>query len=161
MKRLGIILCVFGIIASGFSHAAEATGATNEIQKVIEQYSKSIDAADTTLAAEIWDTSQSVTFIHPRGHERGWEKVKENFYGKTMGANFTERKLTVRDVTVHVLGDSAWAEFYWEFNAKHKDGNPMTTKGRETQVFRKTQKGWRIVHVHYSGMPRTGQREGF
>jgi len=46
------------------------------------------------------------------------------------------------------------AEFYWDFVAKlRKDGSPITTHGRETQVYRKMQDGWRLVHVHYSGMP--------
>lgn len=61
-----------------------------------------------------------------------------------------------------VFGDSAWAEFYWDFNAKfRKDGSSITTHGRETQVYWKTQDGWRLVHVHYSGMPQTQQRSGF
>jgi ketosteroid isomerase-like protein len=101
-------------------------------------------------------------FIHPRGHECGWEAVRENFFVKTMGEPFSERKLTVRDVAVRVYGDTAWAEFYWDFAATFRsDGKPLATKGRETQVYHKAEGGWRIVHVHYSGMPVTGQREGF
>src|SRR4051812_7742265 len=42
------------------------------------------------------------------------------------------------------------SEFNWEFNAMLANNQPMTTKGRETQVLKKTDKGWRIVHVHYS-----------
>jgi ketosteroid isomerase-like protein len=61
-----------------------------------------------------------------------------------------------------MYGDTAWAEFYWDFVAKfRKDGSPLKTQGRETQVYRKDNQGWRIVHVHYSNMPVTGEREGF
>jgi hypothetical protein len=42
---------------------------------------------------------------------------------------------------------------------KH-DGSPLKTEGRETQVLRKTDGRWELVHVHYSGMPATGKREG-
>jgi ketosteroid isomerase-like protein len=53
-------------------------------------------------------------------------------------------------------------EFYWDFVAKfRKDGSSITTHGRETQVYRRTPEGWRLVHVHYSGMPVTDQRQGF
>jgi ketosteroid isomerase-like protein len=38
-----------------------------------------------------------------------------------------------------------------------KDGSPIATHGRETQVNRKLQGAWRLVHVHYSGMPVTGE----
>jgi ketosteroid isomerase-like protein len=79
-----------------------------------------------------------------------------------MGANFSKRSLKVREVTIHVLGDAAWAEFYWTFDAtRKKDGKEIQTKGRETQVLNKTKQGWRIVHVHYSGMPVTGEGQGF
>jgi ketosteroid isomerase-like protein len=88
--------------------------------------------------------------------------VRENFYVRTMREPFSDRRLTVRDVAVRVSGDSAWAEFYWDFSATFRnDGKPLRTTGRESQVYRWTEDGWRIVHVHYSRMPVTGQREGF
>jgi ketosteroid isomerase-like protein len=69
---------------------------------------------------------------------------------------FSERKLSIHDVAVQLLGDAAVAEFDWDFTAKlRKDGSPVTTRGRETQVYRKMPDGWRLVHVHYSGMPVT------
>jgi ketosteroid isomerase-like protein len=79
-----------------------------------------------------------------------------------MGETFSERKLSVHDLSIHVFGDSAWAEFHWDFAAKfRKDGSPLTTHGRETQLYHKIQGRWRLVHVHYSGMPGTAERQGF
>jgi ketosteroid isomerase-like protein len=142
--------------------AGRADPDTDAIRGLIEKYARSIDGADIALASGIWSRSPDVSFIHPRGHERGWEEVKKNVYQELMGATFSERKLTPRDVVVHVLGDAAWAEFYWDFTAKFKNGGqPLKTKGRETQVFRKTDGRWELVHVHYSGMPVTEGREGF
>lgn len=132
------------------------------IRGIIAKYAKSVDGADTALASEIWSRSPDVSFIHPRGHERGWEEVKKNVYETLMGATFSERKLTPHDIVVHVLGDAAWAEFYWDFTARFKSGGqPLKTKGRETQVYRKADGRWELVHVHYSGMPVTEQRKGF
>ncbi len=106
--------------------------------------------------------SPGVSFIHPVGHEHGFEQIKQNVYIHLMGDTFSERKLSVHDVSVHIYGDAAWAEFYWDFAAKfRKDGSPITTHGRETQLYRKELDGWRLVHVHYSGMPVTGERQGF
>ena len=79
-----------------------------------------------------------------------------------MGDTFSERNLSVHDLSVHVFGDSAVAEFYWDFAAKfRKDGSPVTTHGRETQVYQRLQGEWRLVHVHYSGMPVSGGQQGF
>jgi uncharacterized protein (TIGR02246 family) len=132
------------------------------IKGLIAKYAKSIDDADTALAAKVWSDGPDVSFIHPRGHERGWEQVRDNFYEKTMGKTFSERKLTVKDVEVQVYGDAAVAVFYWDFVAKMRiDGPRLKTRGRETQVYRKGERGWALVHVHYSGMPVTGKGEGF
>jgi len=132
------------------------------IKGIINKYEQSIDHADTNLAAEIWSHSAEVSFIHPRGHERGWEEVKRNFYEETMRARFSERKLRIRDVRIHVYKDTAWVEFYWNSVATFQsDGATHTSTGRESQVYRKDEHRWVLVHVHYSGRPVTGEREGF
>jgi Xaa-Pro aminopeptidase len=146
----------------GHARGTETLPDSGAIQSLIEKYAKSIDEADTTLAAQVWLDSPDVSFIHPLGHEHGFEQIKQNVYMRLMGETFSERKLNVHDVSVHVYGDAALAEFYWDFAAKfRKDGSPLTTHGRETQLYRKEQGAWRLVHVHYSGMPPTAQRQGF
>jgi ketosteroid isomerase-like protein len=145
-----------GAIVAYFAplNAQDQSSASDEIRHKIERYAESIDQADTNLATTIWLNSPDVSFIHPLGHAHGFDQVKQDVYGHLMGETFSERKLMPHDISIHVYGDSAWAEFYWDFNAKfRKDGSPITTHGRETQVYWKTQDGWRLVHVHYSGMP--------
>jgi ketosteroid isomerase-like protein len=114
-----------------------------------------VDAADIKLAAQIWDNSPDVSFIHPLGHAHGWDEVK-GFFTDIMGEMFSKRKLTPRDIKVHVYGDSAWSEFYWHFTAtQKKDGAEVQSDGRETQIYRKAGDRWALVHVHYSEMPRS------
>ena len=142
--------------------SGDAATDTPAIQHNIALYAKSIDAADTNLASQIWWDSPEVSFIHPLGHEHGFAQIKQNVYTRLMGETFSERKLTPHDISIHVFGDAAWAEFYWDFNAKfRKDGQPLTTHGRETQIYRKFPSGWRLVHVHYSAMPTTQPGQGF
>lgn len=156
------------LATTGVGAAAEAPGATamraddTAIRALIGTYARSIDAADTELAATIWSSSPEVSFTHPQGHERGWPAIKARIYEQTMGETFSARKLSVKEVVIHSYGDTAWAEFEWDFTAKlRKDGSPLETHGRETQIYRKTEGSWRIVHVHYSGVPVTGERQGF
>jgi ketosteroid isomerase-like protein len=140
----------------------EAAADVEAIGGIIAKYAKSIDDADTALASQIWWDSPEVSFIHPLGHEHGFGQIKENVYERLMGETFSERKLTPRDITIHVFGEAAWAEFYWDFTAKfRKDGQSITTDGRETQIYRKMQGSWRILHVHYSGMPSRQPGQGF
>jgi ketosteroid isomerase-like protein len=136
--------------------------ANDEIKMIIEEYANSINHADPNLASRIWLNSSEVSFVHPLGHEHGFEKIKQNIYQHLMGDTFSERKLNIHDISIHIHGDAAWNEFYWDFSAKFKkDNSPITTHGRETQVYWKTPDGWRLVHVHYSGMPITEERKGF
>jgi len=132
------------------------------IQSLVAKYTHSIDTCDTTLAAEVWLDDPTASFIHPLGHEHGFAQIKQNIYEKLFGQIFSERKLTAHDLTVDVSGDAAVAEFYWDFAAKfRKDGSQITTHGRETQIYFKRNGDWRLVHVHYSGMPAAIQRQGF
>lgn len=141
---------------------SDGADASEQIKGLITKYARSVDEADTTLASQVWWDSPEASFIHPLGHEHGFEQIKEDVYKRLMGGMFSERKLSPHDVTVQVLGDAAVAEFYWDFNAKmRKDGSAVTTHGRETQVYRKMPDGWRLVHVHYSGMPVNSERQGF
>jgi ketosteroid isomerase-like protein len=127
----------------------------DQIRQLIANYAAAVDAADIELAAQVWDNSADVSFIHPLGEAHGWEEVKR-FYIDIMGGMFSKRKLTPRDIKVHVYADSAWAEFYWRFIATQKsDGAEVQTSGRETQIYRKAGNRWVLVHVHYSAMPRS------
>ncbi len=144
-------------IMAGSAAASES----DQIKSLIAKYAHSIDTCDTSLAAEVWLDSPSASFIHPLGHEHGFTQIKQDIYEKLFGQMFSERKLTARDITVDVSGDSAVAEFYWDFAGKfRKDGSQITTHGRETQVYFKRDGSWRLAHVHYSGMPATVVREG-
>jgi uncharacterized protein (TIGR02246 family) len=142
MRHLALVCC-FALAVSS------ASAQDDQIKSLLEKYVKSVNAADTKLGAEVWDTSASL--IHPMGHEKGWEQIKTNFYENVMGKMFTKRELTAKDIAIHTLGDAAWLEFNWDFTATlSANSQPMTSKGRETQVLKKTDRGWRVLHVHYS-----------
>lgn len=134
------------------------------INDVVEGYAESIngDNPNLDLARQVWSTSESASFIHPRGHEQGWDAIERNFYVRTMGELLKSRKLVPFNLNVQEYADVAVVEFYWRFDANFRqDGTPLHTEGRETQVLRRIDGDWRIQHVHYSSMPVTEVREGF
>lgn len=131
------------------------------IESRVTDYAKSVSAVDTVLASRIWINSDDASFIHPLGHEKGWKSVKENVYIKLMEGLFYERKLVVKNLTVHTRGQSAWAEFYWDFKARlRSDSTEISTQGRESQFYIMSNDEWKLVHVHYSGMPVKEVLEG-
>ena len=139
-----------------------AVADTHAIERLISDYAKSVSLADTALAERLWQNADSVTFIHPLGHERGWPAIKKNVYENLMGGLFSVRDLKIERPSVHVSGDSGWSEFYWTFNATlRENGSPVVSRGRETQIYRRENGQWRIVHVHYSNTPESRTGPGF
>lgn len=125
---------------------------------LVAQYAKSIDEADTVLGSKLWAHTSEVSFINPSGNEYGWNGIK-NIYN-LFRDNFSARKLSFFNLKTAVYDDVAWVEFFWVFDARINN-NSVQTKGRETQIWREINNEWRLVHVHYSGMPATGQGQDF
>lgn len=142
---------------------AQAQNADEQaIRQLIATYAHSIDMADPEIAEQIWSNSSEVSFIHPRGEAHSLGEIEADVYINLMAGTFSKRKLSPKNITVHVCGDTAWSEFQWDFVATVRaDGSAIETQGRETQVYHKENGQWRIVHVHYSGVPVSGKLKGF
>lgn len=124
------------------------------IQNLIAEYASAADHADAALASQIWSHSPDASFIYPEGHAHGVAETTDDVYRHAMGDTFSQRKLTIHSPSIHVYGDTAWSEFYWDFHANFRSsGAPFESKGRETQIYQKQEGHWFIIHVHYSGMP--------
>jgi len=121
------------------------------IHGLIHQYIKAIDSVDLKLISQIWSHSPEVSFIYPLGEEHGFDAIEQHVFQNVMGGMFSARDLQTHSVAIHVNGNAAWSEFHWVFQATmRKDQSAVTTRGIETQVYRKESGNWRLVHVHYS-----------
>lgn len=72
------------------------------IRNLLATYAESIKTANPDMAADIWQMTEQTTYIHPRGNEYGWNAIKTNFYGKTMGERFTQRELQIHDIHINI-----------------------------------------------------------
>lgn len=167
MKRLIVFISsLLFIYTSGRTQPSEGSEQFQQemekVKQVLESYKTSINRADTTLASTFWLTTDQSSFIHPRSHEVGWENIKSGIYGM-FGSRFTVRDLKSYNESFQLFGDMAVVTFYWIFDATYSGENPsdMQTRGRETMVIKKIGGIWKIVHIHYSSMPVTGDRQGF
>lgn len=133
------------------------------IEILLENYATSINNGDLDLADKLFLQNKNTSFIHPRGHEVGFDNVKEVFYVKTMINRFSKRDLRIHNIKINLLTDNtAVVEFYWDFYATFREDNTdIITNGRESQTLIKVNNKWKIAHVHYSNMPVTGDKEGF
>ncbi len=150
----GSLLLISLSIAPAQSAAATDQQSATEIRQLIDTYMQAVDAADPNLAAKVFLTTPDVSFINPAGHERGWNQIADEMFVRLMGQTFSKRSLKASaEPVIHIYGDAAVAEFDWDFHATlRKDGSPVHTTGRESQFYVKfPDKGWRLVHVHYSG----------
>jgi ketosteroid isomerase-like protein len=137
-----------------FAAAQTDTGPAKDvaaIHSLLEQYTHAVDTVDLRLLSQIWCHSPEVSFIYPLGEEHGFDAIEQHVFVNVMGGMFSARDLQANRVAIHVNGKTAWSEFHWVFHAKMRKGDvAVTTRGVETQVYRKESGTWRLVHVHYS-----------
>ena len=148
--------CAAAISCAQTGQASHNPDDQAQIRALVQRYMQSIDAADPTLGATVWLTSPYVSFINPVGHELGRDEIASEVYTRLMCQTFSKRTLkSSSEIAIHVYGNAAVVEFDWDFVATMRsNGSPVHTTGRESQVYVKLpQKGWRLVHVHYSGPP--------
>ena len=148
---------------SGSASGAAQSGAdADAIRALVSKYAQSVTAADAALGAQVWADNPDVSFINPSLNLHGWNQIKTVVYEQVMGAALSERKLTPGNLTIHVYADSAWVEFPWHFEAtQRKDNSHVVTEGVETQIYRKfPNRGWALVHVHYTGALAPSERPG-
>jgi ketosteroid isomerase-like protein len=144
---VALLLFAWGFGQTGVSPTADSMA----IHELLGQYAKAIDTIDLKLIAQIWSHSADVSFIYPLGEEHGFDAIDQHVFQNVMGGMFSARDLKMHDVAIYVNGDSAWSEFHWDFHATlRKDGSAITTHGMETQVYRKEEGRWRLVHVRSS-----------
>jgi hypothetical protein len=168
MKSYGIKLIVVIITALVLNNPANSQTEQQKSQSIsnplpdsvffhslVALYAESIDQADTVLASNIWAPTAEISFINPAGTEYGWAGVKK-IYVKFKD-DFSTRKLSFFDIKFAYYDNVSWLTFNWIFDGTLKINNSsVQTRGRETQIWKKVNREWRLVHVHYSDMPVKG-----
>jgi ketosteroid isomerase-like protein len=149
-----LLACTAAVLClTACAKQADGDAARKEIQQLLDRYFQSVNAADVTLASTIWLQSPDIVVVTPLGRTEGWDGVQRDVYVNFLQKAFLERDLRPSNVHIHVNGNSAWAVFDWSFTAKLANGQPFASKGRESHVYEKTDRGWRVTHLHYSGLP--------
>ena len=150
---LAVALVVSTSLAGCQTPAADVQQDESAVREVFDRYIKSVNAADLPLASEVWLQSADVVAVTPFGRFQGWDQVRDEVYIKFLQQSLTERDLQPSNVSIHTMGDSAWLAFDWAFKGTMATGQPIESKGWESHVYQRTDRGWKIVHLHYSVPP--------
>jgi ketosteroid isomerase-like protein len=138
------------IAAHGSARAQPGDPAvTADIKVLLNKYVLIVNAADAGSLRLLWADPEKISFISPGQRFTTWKEL-QGFFDGFLKNSFTERQLKPGNVTISSAGDAAWAVFDWEFNAKLKNGQPFQSRGWETHIYRRTDQGWRLTHIHYS-----------
>lgn len=105
---------------------------------------------DAGSMAEVW-SHDAATTMHPvGGRETGWAEVRET-WERVAGAS-SDGRVELADSHLTVAGDAAW-ESGTERGRFSLGGNPVEVEVRVTNVYRRENGGWRIVHHHADRSP--------
>jgi len=117
---------------------------------VIEQFSSALQAADFERVGDL--LAEDALILESGGAERsraeylGGHAIHDAMFLK--GAHSE-----VKNRTARIEGSIAWIGSESELHST-KDGKTMTLLSTETMVLKKTDAGWRIVHIHWSSRPK-------
>jgi len=149
-RALGGLVVIVGILSVGCGKGpSNDSGAAAEIRTALDRYVTAVNQADEQILQGLWADIDRVSYVNPMQRLRTWGEL-EGFWQGFLKNSFTRRELSLSNVAIQSVGDAGWAVFDWEFNATQTDGKRSQTRGWETQVYRRTDRGWRIAHAHYS-----------
>jgi len=121
---------------------------TDSIIEANTRFYRAFELFDIEDMSEIWDKEQEITCIHP-----GWPLIqgrKEvlqswiNIFNNTMVMQFT-----ITESSIKIEGDWAWI-ICKEYLRSVVNGKVNEGKVEATNIFRRIEKTWYLVHHHGS-----------
>lgn len=159
MKLLSIPACTLATLlaVSGAAvahdqkaHAAAPVATVSKAAQpavaVVDQFSAALKAADFETISRL--LAEDVLILESGGAERS----REEYLGHHAIADATFLKgahVQIKQRTARVEGPLAWVGTESELHAT-QDGKALTLLSTETMILKKTDAGWRIVHIHWS-----------
>jgi uncharacterized protein (TIGR02246 family) len=129
--------------------STKRVAAEDDVRAASDRFYSALEAmanGDARSMADVWSHDDDVTTMHPiGGREEGWDAVRGSWEGVASAS--TDGTLTRSDQVIRVIGNAAY-ELCTESVSWTFAGEPMSLEGRATNVYRKEQGEWKIVHHH-------------
>jgi len=151
MKTLVLIAATLALLALCSPNFAAIAAADDDQQAITDVEHKLAAATTAQEALKYYDPSDNVTLFDMSGPPREYAGQKavrgdleKGFAGlKDIKVNFIELK-------VETDGKLGYATSVQHFTATGPDGKPMGATFRQTDILRKEDGQWKIVHQHIS-----------
>lgn len=147
LLSIGVIALpmVFSVLDKSSKPTTKDEDAMRAIRSVLEAQRDAWNRGDIEGYMDGYDRSEKTVFISGDTVTRGWQTVLDR-YKKTYDTRDKMGVLTFSDLEITLLSnDSATVLGRWSL--KRASDEPH---GRFTLIFKRTSKGWRIVHDHTS-----------
>ncbi len=149
MKRSGLFvgLLVLAATVICLTHPAAA----DDRQAITDVEHKLADATNANDALKYYDTSDQTTLFDMSGPPReyqGQKAIRGDF--EKAFAGFKDLKVTFVELQVDSDGKLGYAHSVQHFTGKTADGKPVDITFRQTDVLRKIDGQWKIIHQHIS-----------
>lgn len=115
-----------------------------------------LEARDAARMEALWSHAGDVACVHPGWHRLdGWEEISRSW--RAIFANSRAWKVHPEEERAFVSTDVAVVLCVEILEASGAAGEPARMQA--TNVFRREDGGWRMVHHHASAMPEAGEQE--
>lgn len=117
---------------------------------------EAMESRDFSAMERCWSHEDEVACIHPGWHRlEGWSEVARSWVA--IFANSRPWRATAEDPRVSLSGDLAVVVCVERLETVGGEGEPARMQA--TNVFRRADGSWRMIHHHSSPMPELGSQE--
>jgi ketosteroid isomerase-like protein len=151
MKKLGPIITVLAVFALLTWNLTSSAKADDDEQAITGVEHKLADATTAADALKYYDSGDDVTVFDMSGPPReytGQKAIRTDF--ENAFAGLKDLKVTFVELKVETDGKFGYARSVQHFTAKTSDGKPVDMTFRQTDVLKKENGEWKIIHQHIS-----------
>ncbi len=151
MKKPGPIICILAVFALFAWSLAPSAKADDDEQAITDVEHKLADATNAEEALKYYDSGDDVTIFDMSGPPReytGQKAIRGDFEKAFTGLK--DLKVNFLELKVETDGKFGYARSVQHFTAKSADGKPVDITFRQTDVLKKEDGKWKIVHQHIS-----------
>ncbi len=134
----------------------------DEIQQTAEQFYAALNqmvSGDASALADVWSHGPDVTTMHPLGgREAGWERVQATW--ELAASLFTEGRVTISDQVIVPLTEDVAYTVATERGEGTIGGEQLSFEHRVTNIYRREDGAWKLVHHHTDLVPEMADAVG-
>ena len=156
MNRRSALITIFaGLVFAADGASAQQSADIDGIRATSNAFYQALAKLDGGASMEkIWANKEYVTLAGPRSKSFvvGWDAIKK--YWEDADKLFAERKASLTEPRIHVVGNLAWEVGREIGETKTKDGTNRTVNHLLTRIYEKIDGRWLIVSHHAQPVPQ-------